>query len=151
MSDTLEHILEVLRESTIAGEHGKDDKSKKISNEYDDDFLNRAQGDIFVILTFAGLLSTVIATFVIGMQPNPADTTNALLVQLIAITVNGSSAAHDISNLSSSMGYSSSTVWIHLYLPALQLQFYFVKKSAAEHSFWRRHSPQVLSVHLDPT
>ncbi|KAG1855481.1 hypothetical protein C8R48DRAFT_720070 [Suillus tomentosus] len=55
---TLRHILKVLLESTIAGEHGKDDrskfwaKSKKISNAYDDDFLNRAQGDIFVILTF---------------------------------------------------------------------------------------------------
>ncbi|KAG1851032.1 hypothetical protein C8R48DRAFT_640714, partial [Suillus tomentosus] len=46
------------------------------------------------------------------MQPNPTDTTNALLVQLIAITVNGSSAAHDISDISSSTGYSSSTVWI---------------------------------------
>ncbi|KAG2051745.1 hypothetical protein BDR06DRAFT_889166, partial [Suillus hirtellus] len=51
-------ILEVLRESTIAGEYGKDDKSKfwakykKISNEYDDDFLNRAHSDITVILTF---------------------------------------------------------------------------------------------------
>ncbi|KAG2109033.1 uncharacterized protein F5147DRAFT_836864 [Suillus discolor] len=118
MSDTLGHILEVLRESTIAGERGKDDRSKfwakykKISNGYDDDFLNRAQGDIFVILTFAGLLSTVIATFIIGMQPDPGDTTNALLVQFIAITVNGSSAAHDISNLSSLTGYSSSTVWI---------------------------------------
>lgn len=88
MSDTLRHILKVLRESTIAEEHGKDDRAKfwakykKISNGYDDDFLNRAQGDIFVILTFAGLLSTVIATFAIGMQPDPADTTNALLVQL---------------------------------------------------------------------
>ncbi|KAG1896950.1 uncharacterized protein F5891DRAFT_561524 [Suillus fuscotomentosus] len=118
MSDTLGQILEVLRESTIAGEHGKDAKSKfwakykKISNEYDDDFLNRAHNDITVILTFAGLLSTVIATFVIGMQPDPTDTTNALLVQLIEITINGSSASRDISNLSSSTGYSSSTVWI---------------------------------------
>ncbi|KAG1903742.1 uncharacterized protein F5891DRAFT_977312 [Suillus fuscotomentosus] len=38
----------------------------------------------------AGLLSTVIVTFVIGMQSDLADTTSALLVQLIAITVNGS-------------------------------------------------------------
>ncbi|KAG1836927.1 hypothetical protein C8R48DRAFT_539833, partial [Suillus tomentosus] len=51
-------ILEVLRESTIAGEHGKDDKSKfwaeykKISNEYDDDFLNGLQKDVTVILTY---------------------------------------------------------------------------------------------------
>ncbi|KAG2086966.1 uncharacterized protein F5147DRAFT_532652, partial [Suillus discolor] len=69
----------------------KDDRSKfwarykRISNEYDNDLVNQAQSDITVILNFAGLLSTIITTFIIRMQPNPADTTNALLVQLIVI------------------------------------------------------------------
>ncbi|KAG2032868.1 hypothetical protein BDR03DRAFT_835684, partial [Suillus americanus] len=93
----------------------KDDRSKlwaqyrKFSNEYDD---HQAHGDVTVILAYAGLLLTVIAAFVIGMQPNSADTINAHLIQLIEITVNGSSVVHDISNLSSSTEDSSSTVWI---------------------------------------
>src|ERR1700709_534033 len=45
------------------------------------------------------------------MQPNPGDTTNVLMVQLIQIIV-ASDVPHDISNLSSSTSYPSSTVWI---------------------------------------
>ncbi|KAG1724643.1 uncharacterized protein EDB91DRAFT_1022469, partial [Suillus paluster] len=87
---------------------------KKVSNEYDDDFLERANGDMGIILTFAGLFSAVNSTFIVRMQPNPGDTTNALLVQLIQITVSGPNAVNDTSNLSSSMGFSfsSSTVWM---------------------------------------
>jgi hypothetical protein len=44
------------------------------------------------------------------MQPNPGDTTNALMVQLIQITANPN-AGYDISNLSSSTSYSSSIAW----------------------------------------
>src|ERR1700709_2030928 len=44
------------------------------------------------------------------MQPNPGDTTNALMVQLIRITANPN-AEYDISNLSSSTSYSSSIAW----------------------------------------
>ncbi|KAG0699409.1 hypothetical protein DFH29DRAFT_767111, partial [Suillus ampliporus] len=84
---------------------------KKVSNEHDDDFLERANDDMGIILTFAGLFSAVNSTFIIGMQPNPGDTTNFLLLQLIQITADPN-AVHDISNLSSSTGYSSSTVWM---------------------------------------
>ncbi|KAG1822041.1 uncharacterized protein BJ212DRAFT_1426470 [Suillus subaureus] len=45
------------------------------------------------------------------MQPDSGDTTNALLVQLIQVTVHGSSAIPDISNLSSTTRYPSSTAW----------------------------------------
>ena len=45
------------------------------------------------------------------MQPNPGDTTNALMVQLIKIAVDGPSAVN-LSELSSSTGYSSSTAWM---------------------------------------
>ncbi|KAJ8590081.1 hypothetical protein M405DRAFT_711786, partial [Rhizopogon salebrosus TDB-379] len=84
---------------------------KKVSNEYDDDFLERANDDMAIILTFAGLFSAVNSTFIVGMQPNPGDTTNALMVQLIKIAVDGSSVVN-LSDLSSSTGYSSSTAWM---------------------------------------
>ncbi|KAG0699433.1 hypothetical protein DFH29DRAFT_1081304 [Suillus ampliporus] len=118
MSNTLEHILDVLRGSTIAEELGKDVNSKfwatykKVSSEYDDDFLERANDDMGIILTFAGLFSAVNSTFIIGMQPNPGDTTNDLLLHLIKITAYGPSAVSDISSLSSFTGYPSSIVWM---------------------------------------
>jgi hypothetical protein len=59
----------------------------------------------------AGLLSAAICTFIGGMQPDTGDTTNALLVQLIQVTVHGSSAVQDISHLSSTTPYPSSTAW----------------------------------------
>jgi hypothetical protein len=46
------------------------------------------------------------------MQPNPGDTTNALLLYLIQITVNGPNSVPAINTLSSSTGFSSSTVWM---------------------------------------
>ncbi|KIK43241.1 hypothetical protein CY34DRAFT_44248, partial [Suillus luteus UH-Slu-Lm8-n1] len=82
---------------------------KKVSDEYDDDFLERANDDMGVILTFAGLLSAVNSSFIGGMQPNPGDNTNILLLQLIQITANPNSV-YDISNLSSSESYPSLTV-----------------------------------------
>ncbi|KAG2070777.1 hypothetical protein BDR04DRAFT_992489, partial [Suillus decipiens] len=82
---------------------------KKVSDGYDDDFLARAHGDIGIILTFAGLLSATISTFIGGMQPDSGNTTNILLMQLIQISVNGSSA--NIGNLSSTTRYSTSTIW----------------------------------------
>jgi hypothetical protein len=54
----LEQILDVLRGSNIAEERGEDVESKfwasykKVSNEYDDDFLERANDDMAIILTF---------------------------------------------------------------------------------------------------
>ncbi|OAX33244.1 hypothetical protein K503DRAFT_669643, partial [Rhizopogon vinicolor AM-OR11-026] len=83
---------------------------KRVSNEYDDDFLERANDDMSIILTFAGLFSAVNSTFIMGMQPNPGDTTNDLMVQLIRIMVDGADAVN-ISNLSSSTTYPPSTVW----------------------------------------
>ncbi|KAG1751689.1 hypothetical protein EDD22DRAFT_784951, partial [Suillus occidentalis] len=114
----LEQILDVLKGSTIAEERGKDDNSKfwatykKVSTEYDDDFLGRANDDMGIILTFAGLFSAVNSTFIVGMQPNTGDTTNALLLYLIQVTVNGPNSAPPINTLSSSTGFSSSTVWM---------------------------------------
>ena len=56
--NTLEQIHDVLRGSTIAEERGKDVQSKfwatykRVANEYDDDFLERANDDMAIILTF---------------------------------------------------------------------------------------------------
>ncbi|KAJ8586814.1 hypothetical protein M405DRAFT_716328, partial [Rhizopogon salebrosus TDB-379] len=85
---------------------------KKVSNEHDNDFLERANDDMGIILTFAGLFSAVNSTFIIGMQPNPGDTTNILMLQLIKIIADIPNAASDISYLSSSTGYPSSIVWM---------------------------------------
>jgi hypothetical protein len=46
------------------------------------------------------------------MQPNPADTTNFLMLQLIKIVAEGPDAVNDINGLPSSTDYPSSTVWI---------------------------------------
>lgn len=60
MSNTLEQIFDVLRGSSIV-ERSKDVDSnfwetyKKVSTEYDDDFLARANDDMGIILTFVFL------------------------------------------------------------------------------------------------
>ncbi|KAG2113461.1 uncharacterized protein F5147DRAFT_571185, partial [Suillus discolor] len=59
---------------------------KKISDEYDDDFLARANDDMGVVLTFAGLLSAVNSSFIGSMQPDPGDTTNVFMLKLVQIT-----------------------------------------------------------------
>ncbi|KAG2363574.1 hypothetical protein BDR07DRAFT_1460233 [Suillus spraguei] len=117
MSNTLEQILSVLKTSSIAEDPSNDDISKfwvaykKVSDKYDADFLKREHGNVNIILTFAGLLTAAISTFIGGMQPDSGDTTNALLVQLIQVTVNGPSAVHDISKLSATAPYSYTIVW----------------------------------------
>ncbi|OAX35585.1 hypothetical protein K503DRAFT_668404, partial [Rhizopogon vinicolor AM-OR11-026] len=82
---------------------------KKVSSEYDDDMLERCNGNMDIVLIFAGLFSAANTAFIIAMQPNPIDTTNALLVQLIQITLNGPSA---VQPMIISSGYSSSDFWM---------------------------------------
>ncbi|OAX35581.1 hypothetical protein K503DRAFT_670151, partial [Rhizopogon vinicolor AM-OR11-026] len=83
---------------------------KKVSGEYDDDMLGRCNGNMDIVLIFAGLFSAANTAFIIAMQPNPIDTTNALLVQLIQITLSGPSAVQPMI-ISSSTGYSYSDFW----------------------------------------
>ncbi|KAG2130148.1 uncharacterized protein EDB93DRAFT_1061994, partial [Suillus bovinus] len=95
----------------------KDDTSKfwatykKVSTEYDDDFLGQANDDMDIILTFAGLFSAVNSTFLVGMQPNPGDTTNALLLYLIQLNVSGQNSLPNVDTLSSTTRFDPSTVW----------------------------------------
>ncbi|KAG1746072.1 hypothetical protein EDD22DRAFT_745045, partial [Suillus occidentalis] len=66
---------------------------KKFSGEYDTNMLERCDSSMDNMLIFAGLFAAVNTAFIIAMQPNSGDTTNALLQQLIQITANNSSAA----------------------------------------------------------
>lgn len=81
-----------------------------VAEEVDSEFLERYNGDIDIIPTFAGLFSAVTTSFIIASQPNPGDTTNALLIQLILLAANGTSAPQSIT-LPQPAGYSSSNVW----------------------------------------
>ncbi|KAG2076167.1 hypothetical protein BDR04DRAFT_1003625, partial [Suillus decipiens] len=71
-SDTLGQILDVLKGSTIAEERGIDANSKfwatykKASTEYDNDFLDRANDDMGIILTFVRFFPRL------PMQPSQA-------------------------------------------------------------------------------
>ncbi|KIK35361.1 hypothetical protein CY34DRAFT_31079, partial [Suillus luteus UH-Slu-Lm8-n1] len=95
----LKQFVELLQTSTIPEESGKDPLSKfwtaykKFSGEYDTNMLERCNNSMDILLIFAGLFSAVNTAFIIAMQPNSGDTTNALLQQLIQITANSSSAA----------------------------------------------------------
>lgn len=114
--DFLQQIVDILQTSTIAEERGNDLRSKfwaaykKVSVESDDNMLERCNGNMDIVLIFAGLFSAANTAFIIAMQPNPLDTTNALLVQLIQITLQGPSAAQP-SIISPSTSYPSN-FWI---------------------------------------
>ncbi|KAG1882252.1 hypothetical protein F4604DRAFT_1533986, partial [Suillus subluteus] len=84
---------------------------KTVSDEYDDDMLERCNGNMDIVLIFAGLFATVNTAFIIAMQPNPSDTTNDLLVQLIHNISNGRPATQP-NILASSTGLSSSKLWM---------------------------------------
>ncbi|KAG0698557.1 hypothetical protein DFH29DRAFT_810200, partial [Suillus ampliporus] len=116
-SDLLQQIVDILKISSIAEERGKGVRSKfwaaykKVSGEFDDNMFERCNGNMDIILIFGGLFATVNTGFIIAMQPNPLDTTNALLVQLIQTTANGPSAAQP-AIISPITSYSSSDFWM---------------------------------------
>ncbi|KIJ48417.1 hypothetical protein M422DRAFT_162791, partial [Sphaerobolus stellatus SS14] len=66
----------------------------RIAKQTDEEFLDRYNGDLDVQLIFAGLFSAVSSTFIVDMgtalQPDPSDTTNALLTFLIEAGYNKS-------------------------------------------------------------
>ncbi|KAG2354394.1 hypothetical protein BDR07DRAFT_1306215, partial [Suillus spraguei] len=82
---------------------------EKMSGKQDIDMIERQSRNIEILILFASLFSIINATFIIAMQPDPADTTNDLLVQLIMMqnTWNGSLVA-----VSAPVGYSSSKIWM---------------------------------------
>lgn len=110
MVDLLQVIVNLLKSSTIVEEKAKDVRPKfwaeykKVSGEFDDTMIDWCNGNLDTMLIFAGLFSGINTAFIMAMQPNPLDTTNALLVLLIQISLNGPSAAQSAS-LSSSTNY----------------------------------------------
>ncbi|KAG2351786.1 hypothetical protein BDR07DRAFT_1258491, partial [Suillus spraguei] len=62
---------------------------KKVAEEHDDEFLEKYNGDMDVMLIFSGLFSAVSSAFIVAMEsnlsPDPDDTTHALLAQLVQI------------------------------------------------------------------
>ncbi|KAG2340998.1 hypothetical protein BDR05DRAFT_862320, partial [Suillus weaverae] len=62
---------------------------KRVAEEHDGEFLERYTSDMDIVLVFSGLFSAVNTAFIVAMEPNlspnPSDTTNALLTQLVQI------------------------------------------------------------------
>ncbi|KAG1761399.1 hypothetical protein EDD22DRAFT_779824 [Suillus occidentalis] len=109
----MKEVLEVLKDSTIASKSGKDERSrfwglyKRVAEEHDDEFLERYNSDMDIVLVFvsftssplprSGLFSAVSTTFIVAMEsslsPDPNDTTHALLTQLVQIGLGNFTAA----------------------------------------------------------
>ncbi|KAG2151288.1 uncharacterized protein EDB93DRAFT_1204540 [Suillus bovinus] len=91
----MKQVLVVLQDSTIASKSGKDSRSrfwgvyKRVAEEHDNEFLERYTTDMDIVLIFSGLFSAVSTSFIVAMEsnlsPDPSDTTNALLKQLVQI------------------------------------------------------------------
>ncbi|KAG2138580.1 uncharacterized protein EDB93DRAFT_1090530, partial [Suillus bovinus] len=60
-----------------------------VAEEHDSEFLERYTTDMDIVLIFSGLFSAVSTSFIVAMEsnlsPDPSDTTNALLKQLVQI------------------------------------------------------------------
>ncbi|KAG1793463.1 uncharacterized protein HD556DRAFT_1194027, partial [Suillus plorans] len=69
----------------------------QVAGEHDQKFLDRHTDDMESILLFSGLFSTVSSAFIVAMEsdlsPDPSDTTNALLAQLVQIGLGNLTAA----------------------------------------------------------
>ncbi|KAG2132061.1 hypothetical protein DEU56DRAFT_739723, partial [Suillus clintonianus] len=99
----MERVLDVLQDSTIASKSGKDHRSrfwgvyKRVAEEHDGEFLERYTSDMDIVLVFSGLFSAVSTSFIVAMEPNlspnPSDTTNVLLAQLVQIGLGNLTAA----------------------------------------------------------
>ncbi|KAH7925118.1 hypothetical protein BV22DRAFT_967360, partial [Leucogyrophana mollusca] len=63
---------------------------KRQAEDYDAEFLEKYKDDMDIVLIFSGLFSAVSTSFITALQsslsPDPTDTTNALLRQLIQAT-----------------------------------------------------------------
>ncbi|KAG1834897.1 hypothetical protein EV424DRAFT_1361559 [Suillus variegatus] len=91
----MKQVLDILQDSTIASKIGKDKRSrfwgvyKRVAEEHDGEFLERYTTDMDIVLIFSGLFSAVSTGFIVAMEsnlsPDPSDTTNDLLRQLVQI------------------------------------------------------------------
>ncbi|OAX42651.1 hypothetical protein K503DRAFT_316491, partial [Rhizopogon vinicolor AM-OR11-026] len=87
--EILQDILKTLQDSSIAEKGEKDIRSRfwatysRVSKEHDDEFLERSNSDMDIVLIFSGLFSAVNTAFIIAMQPSA---TNILLLQIVQNT-----------------------------------------------------------------
>ncbi|KAG1860930.1 hypothetical protein F4604DRAFT_1626711, partial [Suillus subluteus] len=105
LADTMKKVLEVLQNSTIVPktQSDKDIRSRfwetyrQVAEERDSGFLERSHSDMKNILLISGLFSATITSFIVAMEsilsPDPSDTTNALLTQLVHIGLGNLTAA----------------------------------------------------------
>ncbi|KAH7921625.1 hypothetical protein BV22DRAFT_1019001, partial [Leucogyrophana mollusca] len=117
---TLKESTQTLKASTIAQEIGTDTRSrfwatyKRHADDYDSEYLEKYKDDMDIVLIFSGLFSAVSTTFITGMQsslsPDPADTTNALLRQLMQ-AMNSSASAGQSLDLPTWNGPSTTVIW----------------------------------------
>ncbi|KAG2135300.1 hypothetical protein DEU56DRAFT_396617, partial [Suillus clintonianus] len=125
LASVMKQVLGVLQDSTIASKSGKDHRSrfwgvyKRVAEEHDGEFLERYTSDMDIVLVFSGLFSAVSTSFIVAMEPNlnpnPSDTTNALLTQLVQIGLGNLTAAGTAAAApGSTWSPSPTTVWIQM-------------------------------------
>jgi hypothetical protein len=103
LANVMKQVLKVLQDSTIVSKSAKDNRSrfwgvyKRVAEEHDGEFLERYTGNMDIVLVFSGLFSAVSTSFIVAMEsklsPDPSDTTNALLKQLVEIGLGNLTAA----------------------------------------------------------
>ncbi|KAG2080933.1 uncharacterized protein F5147DRAFT_646091 [Suillus discolor] len=119
----MKEVLEVLKESTIASKTGKDQWSrfwgvyKRVAEEHDNEFLERYTSDMNIVLIFSGIFSAVGTSFIVAMEsdfsPDPSDTTNALLKQLVQIGLGNLAEAGSVPvDPASGWSPTASTLWV---------------------------------------
>ncbi|KAG2147484.1 uncharacterized protein EDB93DRAFT_1226688 [Suillus bovinus] len=123
LANVMKQVLNVLQDSTIALKSGKDNRSrfwgvyKRVAEEHDGEFLERYTTDMDIVLIFSGLFSAVSTSFIVAMEsnlsPDPSDTTNALLKQLVQIGLGNLAAAGSTpAEPASTWSLSLPTLWI---------------------------------------
>ncbi|KAG2036023.1 hypothetical protein BDR03DRAFT_867146 [Suillus americanus] len=119
----MKQVLDVLQDSTIASKSGKDKRSrfwgvyKRVAEEHDGEFLERYTSDMDIVLVFSGLFSAVSTSFIVAMEsnlsPDPSETTNALLKQLVYIGLGNLAAVGSTpADLVSTWSPPAQTLWI---------------------------------------
>ncbi|KAG2093314.1 uncharacterized protein F5147DRAFT_544436, partial [Suillus discolor] len=92
---------------------------KIIAEEHNSKFLKRYTSDMNIVLIFSGLFSAVSTSFIVMMEsdfsPDPSDTTNALLKQLVQIGLSNLAEA-GTTPVDPASGWSptTSTLWVQM-------------------------------------
>ncbi|KAG2054229.1 hypothetical protein BDR06DRAFT_853125, partial [Suillus hirtellus] len=90
---------------------------KRVAEDHDNEFLERYTSDMNIVLIFSSLFSTVGTSFIVTMEsdlsPDPSDTTNALLKQLVQIGLGNLTEAGS-APIDPASGWSpnTSTLWV---------------------------------------